>query len=523
MSIYTQLVASDPRTGLATPLPSIDTSPIPLPRRESPDPFPVEALGELLGEAATAIAYYVQAPLGMAAQSVLAVASLAVQGHVNVRKGNLGTSPTTLYCITIAASGERKSSVDNLAMKPIYELQAERRAEYPDRLAEYKAELEAFDVRYNSILKSYKGSGKSQSTLSQHDQDALAGELADLEKRRPTPPPRAHILMEEPTAEGIYKHFEEGLPIAGLFSDEGGAFFSGHGMSDEAKGRTITMLSQIWDGKPITRTRAGAGESGVIAGRRLSSHLMVQPVIADKLYSDPLLMGQGFLPRFLPCCDASLMGKRLLGQRPFDENPGNDPALVQFWKEIDQLIRQPLPTNDCGELQPEDLVICGDAYTAWANVHDSFEEQLAPHGEYTVIREFTAKAADNVARIAAVISYIESRSAPTIYHIARAAQLMHYYLMTMIRRVQDASHNASEHEALELYEWMQRNGGELASDDFKRLPAAIRRARKARELLSLLVDNGYATVSAISGPKGKPRAWKLRTDTRDAPLTDMED
>jgi hypothetical protein len=329
--------------------------------------------------------------------------------------------------------------------------------------------------------------------------------------------------MEEPTAEGIYKHFEEGLPIAGLFSDEGGAFFSGHGMSDEAKGRTITMLSQIWDGKPITRTRAGAGESGVIAGRRLSSHLMVQPVIADKLYSDPLLMGQGFLPRFLPCCDASLMGKRLLGQRPFDENPGNDPALVQFWKEVDQLIRQPLPTNDCGELQPEDLVICGDAYTAWANVHDSFEEQLAPHGEYTVIREFTAKAADNVARIAAVISYIESRSAPTIYHIARAAQLMHYYLMTMIRRVQDASHNASEHEALELYEWMQRNGGELASDDFKRLPAAIRRARKARELLSLLVDNGYATVSAISGPKGKPRAWKLRTDTRGEPLTDMED
>lgn len=136
-------------------------------------------------------------------------------------------------------------------MKPVYEYQAERRAEYETLQAEHRADLEAHELRYDSIVKSYKGSGKSPKPMSHDQQQALAAELAELEKTKPKPPTRPHILMEEPTAEGVYKHLLEGLPTAGLFSDEGGAFFSGHGMADEAKGRTITMLSQLWDGKPF--------------------------------------------------------------------------------------------------------------------------------------------------------------------------------------------------------------------------------------------------------------------------------
>ena len=65
-------------------------------------------------------------------------------------------------------------------------------------------------------------------------------------------------------------------------------------MSDDAKLRTAAGLSDVWDGSPIRRVRSGDGVS-VLAGRRLSAHLMAQPAVADILFRDPLLAEQGLL------------------------------------------------------------------------------------------------------------------------------------------------------------------------------------------------------------------------------------
>src|SRR5215469_7240689 len=59
--------------------------PRPLMRELPPaDPFPVDALGEVLVTAARAIHDRVQAPLAICGQSVLAAAALANQGHADV-------------------------------------------------------------------------------------------------------------------------------------------------------------------------------------------------------------------------------------------------------------------------------------------------------------------------------------------------------------------------------------------------------------------------------------------------------
>jgi hypothetical protein len=49
-----------------------------------PTPFPVDALGPVLGTAARAVEGVIQCPMECAANSVLAVASLAAQGCANV-------------------------------------------------------------------------------------------------------------------------------------------------------------------------------------------------------------------------------------------------------------------------------------------------------------------------------------------------------------------------------------------------------------------------------------------------------
>lgn len=90
-----------------------------LPDLEVAAPFPLNALGEVLGGAAAAIVEAVQVPEALAAQSILTAAALATQSHGNVeRDGQL--IPLSLFALTIAESGDRKSAADRLALRSHY-------------------------------------------------------------------------------------------------------------------------------------------------------------------------------------------------------------------------------------------------------------------------------------------------------------------------------------------------------------------------------------------------------------------
>src|SRR5271166_525307 len=92
---------------------------LPLIEQSQPSPFPIDALGDVLSGAASAIAAKVQCAPAMAAQSVLAVASLAAQGLVDVLLPYGQPRPDSLFALTIAASGDRKTSADKEAMIPV--------------------------------------------------------------------------------------------------------------------------------------------------------------------------------------------------------------------------------------------------------------------------------------------------------------------------------------------------------------------------------------------------------------------
>src|SRR5690348_4648061 len=99
--------------------------PRPLMRELPPaDPFPIVALGAVLAAAAEAIHDRVQAPLAMCGQSVLAAATLAVQGHTDVELPTGQKRPLTNFYLTIAATGERKTAVDTEALWPIRKREA---------------------------------------------------------------------------------------------------------------------------------------------------------------------------------------------------------------------------------------------------------------------------------------------------------------------------------------------------------------------------------------------------------------
>jgi len=60
----------------------------------------------------------VQVPAAMAAQSVLASAALAAQPHADAQLPTGQSRPLSLFFVTLAPSGDRKSTSDNEAVKP---------------------------------------------------------------------------------------------------------------------------------------------------------------------------------------------------------------------------------------------------------------------------------------------------------------------------------------------------------------------------------------------------------------------
>src|SRR4029077_17258995 len=100
------------------------------------DPYPLDALGSVLGAAAEAIHDYVQAPRAICCQSVLATAALAGQGHADVLLPTGQCRPLSLYLLAIAETGERKTSCDHEAAWPIARHEANLREKYDeDQLA----------------------------------------------------------------------------------------------------------------------------------------------------------------------------------------------------------------------------------------------------------------------------------------------------------------------------------------------------------------------------------------------------
>src|SRR6516164_4317705 len=249
--------------------------PRPLMRELPPaDPYPVDALGEVLAPAARAIHDRIQAPLAICGQSVLAAATLATQAHADITLPMGHIRPLSSYLVTVAATGERKSAVDHEALWPLRKREAALRESYASDAHAHQNASEAWEAARKAAAKR----GKS-------DRDAIRAAL-DALGPAPQPPLLPMLTCTEPTYEGLCRLLAHGQPSVGIFAAEGGQFIAGHGMADDARLRTAAGLSAAWDGEPIRRVRATDGVT-VLPGRRIALHLMAQPDVAAMWLSDP--------------------------------------------------------------------------------------------------------------------------------------------------------------------------------------------------------------------------------------------
>ena len=354
-----------------------------------PQKFPFMCLPKILGEFGRELSSNLQVADSIVGASLLSIAALLTQNKANVVVG-YRKIPISLFSLTVADSGERKSTVDKILLETI------REKERND---------------FNRLISS------------------MPGEICIHPK----------ILMQEPTIEGVFTQFESGHNALGLFSDEGAKMIGGYSMSKQVT--TAGHLSNLWDGNPIERTRFAKRVNGLghitptLFNKRLSVSLMLQETVFQRMWNNSFLQDQGLLARFLICTPPSLIGKR---NYSFNESSSKLDRLKQTFEsrvcELLDELGQDLPPPD----QPiavlptpmKSIPLDKKSLEWYLNFNQEIEKELDIGGIYRPIKAFAAKLAEQSLRIAAVCSLFEDSNTQIITEstYAKAVVLSRWYL-----------------------------------------------------------------------------------------------
>ncbi len=399
-------------------------APEPLIGRIEPEPYPVDALPPTIRAAVAEVVGFVQAPVAIAAASALSAVSVAAQAAVGVRRTSGLEGPVSLFMLTIADSGERKSTCDGYFTSAIQEYEREAADLARPDIAAHAAALAAWEAKRSGLTGAITQGAKGGKDTREHEE-----RLADLESEKPVPPLVPRLLYGDVTPEALAYGLAMGWPSGGVMSSEAGVVLGGHAMGKDSAMRNLALLNVLWDGGrlPIDR-RTGA--SFVVDGARLSVGLMIQETALRSFFERDggLSRGTGFLARFLMAQPMSTQGHRL-----FAEPPAGWPALTAFHRRIAAILREPMPFNE-GRLEPPALDLAPDAKAAWVDFFNAVEVELRDGGDLREIRDVASKTADNAARLAALFQMIEHGPSPIGVDALRRGCMIAAWHLTEARR-----------------------------------------------------------------------------------------
>lgn len=345
-------------------------TPLPTPlfgKRPAAQLPPVAALGPLR-DGVEAIAVLTKAPPAIAVQSLLAAASLATQGFADVELLH-GRCPISLFLLTVAESGERKSACDRLATKAIREIEKERRRRYNNELKAYEAQQAGRAGKDDCVIEENNPFSGSPRVLT--------------EPRDPS------LCLSDVTIEGIINQLLIGTPSIAILSDEGGQVLGGYAMKRENKLKSAADFSKFWDGDQITKHRASSRPI-VLFGQRIALHLMMQPGVARDALGDATFRDQGLLSRMLTAWPESNIGQRCLSEDAASEDARRiaDAALDTFYAQMTEYLETPLPTvaGSDQELAPRLLRLSREARELLLGYYNRVEEAQQDEAAFANIR-----------------------------------------------------------------------------------------------------------------------------------------
>lgn len=375
--------------------------------------FPTNALPAKIRNAVHEIELNLSVPPPLVVASALAAVSTACQDTISVRLPLLNTlAPVSLYLLTVADSGERKTTVDRYTSKPILDCEVKHAESYSDGLKHHYMASLVWKTKAKTMLNIIKKKvQKGEKT------DDLEQQLLAHNKSKPVRPKAVKLLYGNATPEAFLFGLFANYPSAAIISDEAGAILNGRTLSD------LSIFNSLWSGSRVSVERRSS-ESFVVEDARVTCSFMVQPKSMIKFMESrgEEARGVGFLARFLIAYPMSKQGTRFVEDRELSWQ-----HLPIFQQRVADILEENIPRDPGRERKI--IEFTPEARARWIETYNFAESNINVGGLLTDAKDYASKIGENLARIAALFHFFEGHDgAISLDTMNQAITVSNYYV-----------------------------------------------------------------------------------------------
>lgn len=330
----------------------------------------------------------------MAMMCAFGAMATACQGLVDVELPTGHKVPTSLMLLTVAPSGERKTTALNYFFEEIFKQNGATQKEHELQVEEFQRAHQLWQIKKRHLESVYRKHASKE--------DIDAAELATQNYSQhlttePKPPRSNKFLYEDTTPPALVQMLHQNTSNGCLATSEANSIFSGKALGE------LDKLNTLWDGGNVIVDRISR-DGFVLQNARLSLSLMAQPSVIARFMGKrgEEARGTGFLARFLVAKPREMAGER-----------NHDSTLnLQRKKAFNSRILERLKNKDTDTRQI--LIFSEPAKEYWYEKSSQIENEMKENGVYYYLKDHASKLLENASRLSAILHTFERSSEKNI-------------------------------------------------------------------------------------------------------------
>jgi len=345
-----------------------------------------------LGQFARELSESSETPAALAVFGVLGCLAVCCQKKFRVQNDGCHSEPLSLYLLTAAQPGERKSAVLRACREPLQRWESQEAIRLKPEIEKAVSERKTLESRISHVRT------RAAKTDDASERAAMMQDLVELERELPQIPALPVLTTSDCTLEGLASLMQRQGERMAVVSDEGGIFENLAGIYTSGQVK-LDLALQGFSGDSVSIVRA-AKDPVVLQNPALSFLLSVQPSVLQEAASNPAFRGRGLVQRFLYCVPRQRVGYRVL---PDDAAKVSD-SVKALWERICvRLLNEPRHENEYGDVVPRTILLTAGARRIWKDFQREIEPHCRPGGPWHFETGWASKLPGSVARIAGVL------------------------------------------------------------------------------------------------------------------------